>query len=138
MDFPLKIDAFKYSKKRRRYEKNGLTFDPVTKTAVSCDCYVFVKEIDGQLYMADQYAHRWNYSSRLVRNHRSSVFSLMRELGLMDGNMSNNQYLHARNATGLDDLPAALTLVPEWQNEEKKKIQDLCASMAISQMLSNF
>ena len=138
MSFPPKIDAFKYSNKRRRYEKNGLTFDPVTKTAVSCDRYVFIKEIDGVLYMADQYAHRSVGGHRMVRNHRSAVFSLMRTLGMMPNNLSDSHYLYAKNATGLDDLQDALTKVPEWQHQEKKKIQDLCASMAISQMLGGF
>lgn len=135
MDYPLNIHAFKYSKKRRRYEKNGVSFDPVTKTAISCGVYVFVKEIDGELYIADHYAQTYRYSSRIARNHRNSVFSLMRSLGIPGNVIRETKHLYAANTTGLDDLQAALLKVPEWHEEEKNKLQNIIASLAISQML---
>jgi hypothetical protein len=104
MHFPKKIHAFKFSKKLQRYEKNGLSFDPVTRTAVGCGRYVFLKEITGQLFMSDPVSHNCAVGYRIAANHRRAVRCLVQAL---DMSIEDVKFLSTYNACGLHDLDAA-------------------------------
>lgn len=155
MDFPEKIDAFKFQKRARIYRKNGAYFDPIAFEAgfdIKGERYAIYKMMEGKLvYNYELRPRRFTLRmrDRTAVHRRRSLRDLVWQLnsmGLVDRLLTSHDIdVYAPARGGLNNLEGAEQTILEslerrsWSEEAMKenlaKIRALRAEIEMNQIL---